>query len=403
MNALHKLLAGTILVALAAFGLTALTSSSTNSGDTRVWGWLNTTCNSEWSMIFQTMGEMLEFSGTELYGVTWDFESYYRAAEVDDTGNFGQCHLVSDFDPEIVVRGTPWTWNPGGGGGSGGVGSQQPGEPGDGGGPEIENPPPPNEFDATKAGELKNCLQNKLAALDLKTVEDMVEEDLGCFSQLGLNNLKFKKTDYRWRVSAREDGVMGLTIHNVGVDSLDNTVTLYPARIRARVKQFSYRGMTFKNLSTNAGLDELVHAIQGTNAVLADENWTDAKPYEKYNLQVQANVYSYIWYKQLHNNNEPPLEIYDKNIINKWRDKDCNLKENSQFFKKKARYQELEAKKEAGTLIYEVNDKGKVIKDEAAEMREVADWFMSNLPPTKFNGGYDADADLGCTEKDKKP
>ncbi|MYI77724.1 MAG: hypothetical protein F4077_08210, partial [Gammaproteobacteria bacterium] len=105
MKTLRKLLAGLILVALTVFGLTALTSSS--STDTRVWGWLNTTCNSEYSMIFQSMGDMLDFNGTEMYGVTWNFKSYYKASEVDDAGNFGQCHLVSAVE-EVVVIGTPF-------------------------------------------------------------------------------------------------------------------------------------------------------------------------------------------------------------------------------------------------------------------------------------------------------
>ncbi|MXW08175.1 MAG: hypothetical protein F4Z87_08700 [Gammaproteobacteria bacterium] len=69
---------------------------------------------------------MLDFNGTEQYGVTWNFESYYKASEFDDSGEDPTCHLVSDIE-EVVVRGTPFV--PVGrhyGGGGGGVGVTPP-------------------------------------------------------------------------------------------------------------------------------------------------------------------------------------------------------------------------------------------------------------------------------------
>ena len=60
MKTLRTLLAGSLLVALAAFGLTALTSSSTHPV-VPVVAFLNTTCSSELFMEHESIQDMLEF------------------------------------------------------------------------------------------------------------------------------------------------------------------------------------------------------------------------------------------------------------------------------------------------------------------------------------------------------
>ena len=46
-------------------------------------------------MIFQSLGDMLEFNGTEMYGIAWEFESYYREADIDEEeGTTSRCYLV---------------------------------------------------------------------------------------------------------------------------------------------------------------------------------------------------------------------------------------------------------------------------------------------------------------------
>ena len=287
MKAYHKLLTGILMVALAGFGLTALTSSSTNSGDTRVWGWLNTTCNSEWSMIFQSIGDMLEFSGTVQYGVTWDFKSYYRAAEVDDTGNFGQCHLVSDFDPEIVVRGTPIPWTPVGGGGGGG--SQRPGEPGVEGGPEVENPPPPK----TEADKLTEEEFQKLKECWEKTAE--ARSDLDGWSDDDTSSAV-------WRVVRGEHGAYGWTeatatrtTTSKGEEetSIAIGVSIFTDDV-AENKRFK-----FNHLLTYAQIHEKIHVFQ----ILTEYNDGDRQlvpePYEWYWLEVQTHNRVYEWWPKL--------------------------------------------------------------------------------------------------------
>ena len=332
MKTLRKLLAGTVLVALAAFGLTALTSSSTNSAyNTQVWAFLNETCTSEIAVLLESVADMLKLRGQEREGIIMDFKSYYHVSDLHQAEP--KCNLVSELLklPEVrVVKPRP---------------KIIPADPPPGGGGGGEKPPAKKktevEFDSQDAQELKNCLVNKLEDLgkNLKGVTEILDEDelenLGCFVKMGLNNLTFKKTDYRWGASLKRRGLLGATTYITGQEKYDKSVVLYTNSINDKVKKFSYRNMSFENLSSNVGLDEMAHTIQGHNSMLADDTWKNPRPYEKYNLQLQANVYAYIWYKQLHSNNEPPIEMYDTDTINKWRDKDCNLKENSKFAKKK--------------------------------------------------------------------
>ena len=35
-------------------------------------------------------------------------------------------------------------------------------------------------------------------------------------------------------------------------------------------------------------------------------------------------------------------------------------------------------------------------------MLDLADWFMTDMPEFQVSGGYDKEADLGCTDQDKK-
>ena len=63
MKALHKLLVGTILVALAAFGLTALTSSSNDPATTAVWGFTDKYCQNQDYKWFKNVGALIAADG----------------------------------------------------------------------------------------------------------------------------------------------------------------------------------------------------------------------------------------------------------------------------------------------------------------------------------------------------
>ena len=267
-------------------------------------------------------------------------------------------------------------------GGSGGGGS------GGGGGGEGKKKEDVIKFDSQDARELKNCLMNKLEALSKKKEEKLKkpsevikEKDLGCFVKMGLDDLQFGKTSYSWLTDTNEKrGHLGVTDH-----SLQN-VTLYTTRISRRVDQFRHKSeKTLRHVTSQISLDELVHTIQGR-----------PKPYEMYAQQVQANVFAYVWYKQLHNDSTPPFRLYDLDTINKHRDKDCNL--TGKFLTEKQKYQNLEK---------QYADKNKTAKEKAeiqTKMQVIADWFERDMTHELRLHGllYDENADLGCTEKDKK-
>ena len=196
-----------------------------------------------------------------------------------------------------------------------------------------------------------------------------------------LDDLQFGKTSYSWLTNTdKTRGHLGVTDHG------EQDVTLYTTRISRRVDQFRHKSeQTLRHVTSQVSLDELVHTIQGR-----------PKPYEMYAQQVQANVFAYVWYKQLHNDSTPPIRLYDLDTIDKHRDDDCNL--TGEFLTQKQKYQNLEK---------QYADKNKTAKEKAdikADMVELARWFDGEMTHEFTLHGllYDENADLGCTEKDKK-
>ena len=97
-KALYTLLAGGLLVALTALGLTALASVETN---TPVYGFTDKYCGSAKYMWFKNLAALIAFDGKEdSAGTTWNFGSYYGDGE-----NGYDCYEVKYR--EIVVIGTP--------------------------------------------------------------------------------------------------------------------------------------------------------------------------------------------------------------------------------------------------------------------------------------------------------
>ncbi|MXZ56506.1 MAG: hypothetical protein F4Z14_10115, partial [Gammaproteobacteria bacterium] len=96
MKTLRKLLAGMVLITLTVFGLTALTSSSSDPV-VPVIAFLNQTCSSELYMEHESIQDMLEFKGTTRNGVVWDFESYHHIEDLQ-TQLYPVCYLVSAIE-----------------------------------------------------------------------------------------------------------------------------------------------------------------------------------------------------------------------------------------------------------------------------------------------------------------
>lgn len=405
MKALRKLLAGTILVALTAFGLTALTSSSTNSAEnTQVWGFLNKTCDSDIAVLLESIEDMLKLKGQERHGIILDFESYYRVAELHQERP--QCYQVSALlkEPEVIAKSPPVTIipadpPPGGGGGEGEGG----------GGGQAPKQKSVVEFDNQNARELKNCIANKLDKLDLKKAEETVDKKhLGCFVNLGMN-LEFKKTDFTWGANQTDQKkiprkIWGQTIYtNTIADSPipDNSVFLYPVVIKKKVNTRTWRrkGVTFDNLSEFVALEEIVHTIQGHNAKQANSNWKNPEPYELRDWQIQANIVANIWYKQLKGDKNSPISMYTPSMIDKHRDINCDLEEEGDFLKNKKQYikyvEQLKNKNLTETERTDIEGKKEALvtyfNDELFELQN------------HLSGSFDKAEKLKCSKAEKQP
>lgn len=399
MKTLHKLLTGTLFVALTAFGLTALTSSSSNSADTRVLGFLNETCDSEDLILFQNMIDLLNFNGTEMYGITWTFKSYINVSDYEVTDD-PTCNLMSEFlaMPEVsvvkpkpkIIPADPPPGNPGGG--SGGGGGQQP----------APKPKPEVEFDNQNARELKNCIANKLDKLDLKKAEEVKKKKhLGCFVKLEWD-LKFKKTDFSWRADQSTLGPLGITHYTNTIEGNtvpDNTVFLYPVAIKNRVNSQKWKraGVTFDNLSEFVALEEMVHTIQGHNAKQANSNWKNPEPYEQRDWQIQANVVANVWYYQLKGDKNAPISMYDTNAINKHRDGNCDL--TGTFLKNKNNYIKYVEQLKNKNLTQTERE---TIEANKAQMKEYFDNDLLKLQ-NYLSPIFDKTEKLNCSQKEKLP
>ncbi|MYF02338.1 MAG: hypothetical protein F4227_05070 [Gammaproteobacteria bacterium] len=351
MKAFRKLLAGSLLVALAAFGLTALTSSSTNSSyDTRVMAFLNETCNSLDLMLFQNLTDMLDFRGTKMDGVTWNFESYINVSDYEFTDN-PACNLVSEIRklPEVRVVKTkpkiiPADPSPGGGGG---------------GGEEEETPVPPPEpeveFDDQDLNELKAKWQ-------------------GCSDQIGSKygrfDLKFnleyrEETEYLWLtdLTDKKPNVYGETVHRP-----DKMVTIYPVSI-----ENNEWDIDFPYLMMQTSLMEFIHTIQKPFDPLTDN---------KFDREVESFNLSHYWYKAIFNA-EPPIRAYTDQEI-----KDAKTE---QYLKDVARFKELEKKEQDGIELTAQEE-----QDLVTAGYNLAEHYSTHINVPPHNNAYESSSDLGC-------
>lgn len=284
MKTFRKLLAGALLVALAAFGLTALTSSSSDSL-VPVLAFLNQTCSSELYMEHESIQAMLEFKGTERDGIVWDFESYNHIEDLQ-TQLYPVCHLVSDLlrEREIVVRGTPWPARP-----SDPYGAQRGGtetQP-----PKTQEPPPEKDpaelqaqnFTKEKSDKLRECLEE-----DLGNVSEEIE---------GWNSDAIGAEEVTWGIDKNEEWGLGNTSLKIGEDKKGNPTLsifaiIFPTGVGNQVaamfaEQKDVQVAAFEQLTQFTHGHELFHV--GQIKTIFDETGTGPKPYKYWDLEVQAH------------------------------------------------------------------------------------------------------------------
>ncbi|MXZ44815.1 MAG: hypothetical protein F4Z01_07575 [Gammaproteobacteria bacterium] len=374
MKTLRKLLAGMVLITLTAFGLTALTSSSSNTV-VPVVAFLNHTCSSDVYMEHESIQAMLEFNGTTRDGIVWDFESYHHIEDLQ-TQLYPVCYLVSAIE-EVVVRGTPWPARPsdpyGAQGGRTGTPTPTPQEP--------EPPTPPaqlqaDNFTEEKSNDLRECLEE-----DLGDVSEEIE---------GWNSDAIGATEAEWGINknvARGFGYTGVDIgeDNNGNPTLSIGVFIYPQGIANAVaamfvEQRDVQVAAFEQLTQFTQAHELFHV--GQLKTIFEETGARPKPYQYWDLEVQAHNGSTSLWQGIHGDNaEPPSTLNLGSQVNFWRKAAYDLDT--------ARYKELEVKKENGTIT----------SDEETEMDELEATLKdpSSLPEANANRDWDPDAiDIDC-------
>ena len=304
MKTLHELLTGTLLVALTVFGLTALTSSSTNSSDTRVLGFLNETCDSEDLILFQNMIDLLDFNGTEMAGVTWTFESYINVSDYEVTDN-PTCNSMAEFlaMPEVsttrpkpkIIPADPPGGGSGGGGGGGGGGGQA---------PAPTTPNPADSITDDEINKLKSCWEGKAG------------------NKLKRNGWDINATTAAtWKIDRRVLGALAQTIPRIkivrGEKKLDLKVELYPRGLGARAIGHinwlwenknedpppEYYPLAFRHLTTYSQMHETYHI--GQLLKIFNERKTLPEPWEWWDLEVEAHAKSASLWSSLYDDPSP--------------------------------------------------------------------------------------------------
>lgn len=368
---LHKLLTGLFLGVLAIFGITTLSSSS--SGDTRVWGFTNETCNSEWSMLFQSFAEMLEYDGTtDQWGMTWNFESYYKSAEVN--AGIVTCHLVGQVDPTIVVAKPkpkiippppPPPQVP-----------AKPQEPPPGTETETE---PESELSQSKLDELKLCWEQKVSLAELEGWDAEIVDDAA------------------WTIGEGGDVKGKNAAHGYGYTKMTKwtpkdkkkkpfqtmTVYIYTDTILSDKKRFNP-----KHLAIYAQMHEKYHVFQGKREAADDDGRLLPSPYEWYEMEVEAYKYVDIWWRAIFPTS-PPYSTLDDDAIYKYKGTDGNYK--GRFGTKREEYMAIEDKIAQGIALTET---------EKTNKRELEEWFEKRRSPASPHptgaGAYDKNMQLEC-------
>lgn len=356
MKTLRKLLAGSILVALTVFGLTALTSSSTDSADPPVWGFTDRSCQSEDYKWFENLGALIAADGKKDPDATgedadkiWHWRSY-----IEDGDHSHTCHLV-EYE-EVVVIGVvpkgsiipapaPGTYGGGGGGGGGGGEARTPAQK------------QADEFTKEKLDELKECWEEKA-----DTVTKKIK---------GWNPDAIGATEVTWAVQHGEDQ-FGLAFHDARVlnDELLIDVTIYPHGIAAWLTPTAATE-TFDHVATFGQIHETFHI--GQFKARFDATGSLPKPYEYWDLEVQAHKGSVTLWQTLYDKKKdagvPSLLL------------DVNAEKTKEYQKMEDDYKDLVAKLEQGPLT----------DADAAKMERLAKDLKNpgNLPQASANTNYE--------------
>ena len=386
MTTLHKLFAGILLVTLTAFGLTALTSSSNDPATTPVFGFTDKYCQNEDYKWFKNVGALIAADGKTDPDATgkdkdkiWRYYSY-----IEDVDPWWPCHRLEYRDVKVIGE-QPKKQKPITGGGSGGGGGGEETQP-----PKTQEPPPEktpaelqaDNFTEEKSDKLRECLEEDL---------DDVSEDIE-----GWNSDAIGATEATWETSQQKTSALGNTGWKIGEDKKGNPTlsifaTIFPQGIGIAVgamfaEQKDVQVAAFEQLAQFSQAHELFHV--GQIKRIFDATGALPKPYEYWDLEVQAHNGATRLWKGIHGENaEPPSVLNLGTQQNYWR--------KIAYDGKKASYEKYEEEL-ADPKTTEARKK--VIKK---EMDKLAEYLKSsyNLPEANRNGDWKpGDIDIDCDE-----
>lgn len=345
----HKLFGGTFLVAMTVFGLTVLSSSS--SDDTRVLGFIDDSCSSELQMTFNSLGDMIDYDGTEdTDGFVWNFLSYYTYAELLYEESF-ECYqfdastagsTTGEAEPEPEPSPSP---KPKPGGLQGGSDQPVSGTP-----PVQALPPPPpprcHHLTQAKLDEIRTCWTKKVANAGLNGWHD-----LGSIRKDAV-----KKTTWQLSFVDKGDGLgYGLTQAKKGAITqkfLGVEVYIFPLQIGEEER------IVCEHLAEFAQMHEQVHVFQYWLEATDNDGLAFPSPYELYDNEVEAHDTAVRWWNALHPHPDPNMRA--KNISSApypklssrvtHRFKNGRGEHAGEFLRKKNQYQDYEQQKAEGTL-----------------------------------------------------
>ena len=379
MKTLRKLLAGSLLVALAAFGLTALTSSSNDPATTPVFGFTDKYCQNEDYKWFKNVGALIAADGKTDPDATgkdkdkiWRYYSY-----IEDVDPWWPCHILEYEDDVKAIGEQPKTQKPITGGG---------------GGEETPTPAPqepiPQKTQAQKqadnltkdeSDDLQECWESKATGISVE-IKDWNSDAIGA-------------TEATWEIIKGPDHTLGETtpfLDEVEVEGeeeptlvLSMAVRIYPHGIALKIPDTAHQD-TFKHTLVYTQMHETFHV--GQIKAIFDATGSLPKPYEWWDLKVKAHNGTSLMYRTLHGKEAgvPSLLLDD------------NEEMTEDYKNKMADYKALEVKKANGTIT----------KAEEGTMERLATWLKNpkNLPQATANNYYKPDKvkNFECKEEKKK-
>ncbi|MYI76759.1 MAG: hypothetical protein F4077_03200 [Gammaproteobacteria bacterium] len=154
-----------------------------------------------------------------------------------------------------------------------------------------------------------------------------------------------------------------------------------------------FEGVIFDHVATYGQMHETYHMSDFLK--IFNERKTLPEPWEYWQMEVDAHTKSKDLWVALYDDPPPSFLPKEEKVMTK------------EYTDNTVRYKELKEKEKKGDLAYEVDEDGKVIKDEAKELEDLTKWLKSptNLPKAENHLGFYKPSEVEnfeCKEEKKK-